>query len=151
VGYAFGGLDASQVARLDAVVAQAAQAAAQAQALVDSTSSTWSSIIGADSSYNAMVTDAKASATLRDTLQAKRDRLVSDPNASEADVMVMEGATSSLGNEALTAASKQLSISEALRETAKPPKLTDIPWWAWAAGGIVVLAVVSPYINRGRR
>jgi hypothetical protein len=154
MGYAFGALDSDQTARVNAVADAAIASAAEAQRIAGSASGWWANLIGASSSYSALQTDAKASVTLRDVLVAKRDRILSDPNASEADVLEMEGATYALPNTAMQAGADLLTPGAAVSQTFGPipgQLLGGIPWWGWAGGAIVALSVLSPYLNRRRK
>lgn len=154
MGYAFGALDQSQIDRVNAAANAAIASAARAQATAASMSSLWATISRTDSSYNAAQSDAHSAAVLRDAVVAHRDRILADPNASEADVASIEGSAPALSNAQLDATSVLLSPSTTFSQTFGPIPgqiLGGIPWWAWAAGGLVALAVISPYINRKRR
>lgn len=150
---AFGGLDPDQIARLDAVVGQAQASYDQARSLGPNIFQRgWATLIGADSATAAMRTDIAASKTLLDTLIAKRDRLVNDPNAGEYDVQVFEGSREALGNQALQAASDQLS-AQAFNEQVIQQSASDLggmiknpfglPWWVWLVGAAGVLVLVK--------
>lgn len=155
----FGALDASQIARLDAVVERARQSRDEAWSLVPGLfSSMWSTAIGASSSVEALQANARAATTLYETLLDRRNRLANDPNATDYDVQVVEGAVPALSNEAAQEASYLLTPGAAVLETAKGT-IEDItgavkspfgvPWWIWIAGaGALALFIVLP---KGRR
>jgi hypothetical protein len=156
----FGSLDSDQVARLNAVVAQAHNSATEAAALVPNIFTRgWDTLIGASSSVDALRSNAAAAQTLYQTLAAKRDRLIADPNSSEADVQDMEGvAPAALQNTASAAGADQLSLSAAydqvvaqsasdLAAAVKNP--FGIPLWVWGVGAVGILALL--YLPKGRR
>jgi hypothetical protein len=154
-GLGFGALDADQIARMDAVVSQARDSWAQADSLVpDPLTRGLDYIIGASSSVQALQSNAAAAKTLYDVLQAKRNRLASDPNATEADVVGMESSGYALSNQAAIEAAQQLSAEafydqvivqtgEDVANVAKNP--FGVPWWAWVAGaGALALLILVP-------
>ena len=151
----YGALDAYQIARMDAVVAQARASKEEAEALVPGVfSRSWDYLIGASSSVSALQTNAAAANTLYETLAAKRDRLANDPNASEADVLTMEGARYALSNEGAITTANQLSpgaFYEQVIEQTGEDVVEDVtnpfgvPWWMWLAGiGAVAALVLVP-------
>ena len=142
----FGALDDSQIARMDAIVAKAEATAVRGQQLVEAANGTWAYLIGAGSGYEALKSDAAASMNLYRRLRDERNRLASDPYASENDVLKMEGARPALTNTQAEAGAKLLTVGAAVEETL--PKPGDLPWWVWALGGLAALAVLSPYVNR---
>lgn len=155
----FGALDSSQVARLDAVVAQAQRSAEDAQSLTPGVlSSLWSSAIGAESSAAALRANAASAWTLYDVLADKRNRLANDPGATEYDVQVVEGSVPALSNVAAREGAYLLTPGAALVETAKGTAADiagmakapfGLPLWAWAAGAAALaLFIVLP---KGRR
>ncbi len=154
VGRGFGGLDESQIARLDAVVAAAEASAVEAEYLVPGAITTaWSNLIGAGSTTAAIRTNAAAAMTLYRTLKAKRDALANDPNATEYDVQVMEGSADAMSNKASEAAAEQLKPTTALTDVVGGT-YRDIVGGAstaalWAAGaGVLALLVLA---SSGRR
>lgn len=151
----FHGLDADQIARMDVVVSKAKASADEAASLVpNALTRGWDTLIGASSSTEALQSNAAAAKTLYDTLQAKRDRLAADPNASESDVQVMEGSTYAMSNVASASAADQLSLTafydqviaktgSDIADAAKNP--FGLPWWVWLAGaGVLALLVLVP-------
>jgi len=147
----FSGLSSDQIYRLDNVVSAAYAGWRQAEAYLAKMSPIWSTLIGASSSYEAAKSDVYASKRLYEVLVEKRDRLVANPDSTEADVVEMEGAKSAVGNTALAEASGLLNPGGALREVGAgftlPAIFGTLPWWVWAAGGVTLLVVLRPYIG----
>ncbi len=157
----FGSLDASQIARMDAVVEKARKMKDEAWSLVPGMfSSLWSTAIGASSTVSALQTNAKAASTLYEAMRDKRDRLAKSASATEYDVIDMErtAASGAFSNEAAKEAAYLVTPGAAIAETAKGTAQDiasavknplGIPLWGWGVGAAaILLLIVVPKFRR---
>lgn len=112
------GDQASWIMQMDVVVAKAKASATEAQQIADNANSWWAKLIGAESTLAALRTNAAASKTLANVLEAKAQRLAADPNLSAADFNNFMGAQLAIDNSASRAASSMLSASSAAGQVA---------------------------------